>query len=86
MEEADVLGDRVAIMARGTVQCYGSPLFLKRKFGKTIFISKCFISKQTICIVHKLVENFHIANKCNTAVHFEKWYTGQFKQYSCQKH
>jgi hypothetical protein len=49
MEEADVLGDRVAIMARGTVQCYGSPLFLKRKFGKTIFISKHrFISKPNI--------------------------------------
>jgi ATP-binding cassette subfamily A (ABC1) protein 3 len=38
MEEADVLGDRVAIMARGTVQCYGSPLFLKRKFGKIIYV------------------------------------------------
>ena len=33
MEEADVLGDRIAIMAKGKVQCYGSPLFLKRKFG-----------------------------------------------------
>jgi ABC-type multidrug transport system ATPase subunit len=34
MEEADVLGDRIAIMARGKVQCYGSPLYLKKKFGK----------------------------------------------------
>ena len=33
MEEADVLGDRIAIMAKGKVKCYGSPLFLKRKFG-----------------------------------------------------
>ncbi len=31
MEEADVLGDRVAIMAEGKVQCYGSTLFLKRQ-------------------------------------------------------
>ena len=37
MEEADVLGDRVAIMASGKVQCYGSPLFLKKQFGKLFF-------------------------------------------------
>ncbi|XP_042898603.1 phospholipid-transporting ATPase ABCA3 isoform X2 [Parasteatoda tepidariorum] len=33
MEEADILGDRIAIMAEGEVQCCGSPMFLKRKFG-----------------------------------------------------
>merc|ERR1719410_2653206 len=33
MEEADVLGDRIAIMSRGEVQCYGSPFFLKKRFG-----------------------------------------------------
>ncbi len=33
MEEADVLGDRVAIMCRGRVRCYGTPIFLKREFG-----------------------------------------------------
>ena len=34
MEEADILGDRIAIMARGKVQCYGTSMFLKRKLGK----------------------------------------------------
>ncbi len=33
MEEADVLGDRIAIMAGGKVQCYGSSLYLKRAYG-----------------------------------------------------
>ncbi|XP_055936421.1 retinal-specific phospholipid-transporting ATPase ABCA4-like [Argiope bruennichi] len=33
MEEADVLGDRIAIMAEGEIQCCGSPMFLKQKFG-----------------------------------------------------
>ncbi|XP_035229229.1 ATP-binding cassette sub-family A member 3-like isoform X2 [Stegodyphus dumicola] len=33
MEEADILGDRVAIMAEGEIQCCGSPMFLKKKFG-----------------------------------------------------
>ena len=42
MEEADVLGDRIAIMARGQVQCYGSPFFLKKRFGQgyTLHVSK----------------------------------------------
>jgi len=33
MEEADILGDRIAIMVHGDAQCCGSSLFLKRKFG-----------------------------------------------------
>lgn len=33
MEEADLLGDRIAIMAEGEVQCCGSSLFLKKKYG-----------------------------------------------------
>ncbi len=37
MEEADVLGDRIAIMAAGKVQCYGTSLFLKRAYGKRIY-------------------------------------------------
>ena len=42
MEEADVLGDRIAIMARGEVQCYGSPFFLKKRFGQgyTLHVAK----------------------------------------------
>ena len=34
MEEADVLGDRIAIMSMGRVQCYGSAMFLKKAFGE----------------------------------------------------
>ncbi|NWH57817.1 ABCA3 protein, partial [Geococcyx californianus] len=34
MDEADLLGDRIAIMAKGELQCCGSSLFLKRKYGK----------------------------------------------------
>eukprot|EP00388_Colpodella_angusta_P003919 GDKJ01013442.1.p1 GENE.GDKJ01013442.1~~GDKJ01013442.1.p1 ORF type:complete len:2069 (-),score=472.48 GDKJ01013442.1:1176-6494(-) len=33
MEEADYLGDRIAIMANGKVQCLGGSLFLKSKYG-----------------------------------------------------
>ncbi|KAH9528515.1 phospholipid-transporting ATPase ABCA3 [Dermatophagoides farinae] len=33
MEEADVLGDRIAIMSRGRVVCCGSSIFLKRVYA-----------------------------------------------------
>eukprot|EP00927_Polykrikos_kofoidii_P058513 TRINITY_DN5306_c1_g1_i2.p1 TRINITY_DN5306_c1_g1~~TRINITY_DN5306_c1_g1_i2.p1 ORF type:complete len:2147 (+),score=286.97 TRINITY_DN5306_c1_g1_i2:56-6442(+) len=33
MDEADILGDRIAIMAKGELQCCGSSLFLKNRFG-----------------------------------------------------
>ena len=33
MDEADVLGDRIAIIANGKLQCSGSSLFLRRHFG-----------------------------------------------------
>lgn len=34
MEEADILGDRIAIMSSGKLRCVGSPLFLKSRFGE----------------------------------------------------
>ncbi|CAD5217833.1 unnamed protein product [Bursaphelenchus okinawaensis] len=33
MEEADLLGDRIAIMANGKLQCCGSSLYLKNRYG-----------------------------------------------------
>ncbi|KAL3755279.1 hypothetical protein ACJRO7_002345 [Eucalyptus globulus] len=33
MDEADELGDRIAIMANGSLKCCGSSLFLKHQFG-----------------------------------------------------
>lgn len=33
MDEADILGDRIGIMASGKIKCCGSSLFLKKRFG-----------------------------------------------------
>lgn len=33
MDEADILGDRIAIMSDGKLRCAGSPLYLKKLFG-----------------------------------------------------
>lgn len=33
MDEAEFLGDRIAIIGNGKLICHGSPLYLKNKFG-----------------------------------------------------
>ena len=33
MDEADMLGDRIAIMASGKIRCCGTSLFLKKQYG-----------------------------------------------------
>lgn len=39
MEEADVLCNRIGIMAHGKLQCLGTQLHLKKKFGKGFKLS-----------------------------------------------
>ena len=54
MEEADLLGDRIGIMAEGKLHCCGSPLFLKRRFGQGYTLS---ITRNSDCDVKKLQES-----------------------------
>ncbi|CAD5111485.1 DgyrCDS794 [Dimorphilus gyrociliatus] len=51
MDEADLLGDRIAIMAEGVVQCCGTSLFLKSKYGVGYHMT---IVKQPTCNVDSL--------------------------------
>ncbi|XP_028395322.1 ATP-binding cassette sub-family A member 3-like [Dendronephthya gigantea] len=53
MDEADVLGDRIAIMADGKIQCCGSSLFLKNHYGVGYHI---VMVKQPDCKVRKVTE------------------------------
>jgi ATP-binding cassette, subfamily A (ABC1), member 3 len=46
MDEADVLGDRIAIMAKGEMMCLGSSLFLKKRFGAGYKLTMVKESKQ----------------------------------------
>ncbi|XP_067859732.1 phospholipid-transporting ATPase ABCA3 [Heptranchias perlo] len=51
MDEADLLGDRILIMAKGQLQCCGSPLFLKSKYGAGYHM---VIVKQPDCDIPKI--------------------------------
>ena len=46
MDEADILGDRIGIMAEGRLKCVGSSLFLKNKYGAGYHLT---IAKQLGC-------------------------------------
>ncbi|KAM4021891.1 retinal-specific phospholipid-transporting ATPase ABCA4 [Anomaloglossus baeobatrachus] len=39
MDEADLLGDRIAIISQGRLYCSGSPLFLKNCFGTGFYLT-----------------------------------------------
>ena len=39
MDEADLLGDRISIISNGKLQCSGTPLFLKRRFGEGYYLT-----------------------------------------------
>uniref|UniRef100_A0A8C4UM45 ATP binding cassette subfamily A member 4 n=1 Tax=Falco tinnunculus TaxID=100819 RepID=A0A8C4UM45_FALTI len=39
MDEADILGDRVAIISQGRLFCSGSPVFLKNRFGSGFYLT-----------------------------------------------
>ncbi|CAD5121577.1 DgyrCDS10076 [Dimorphilus gyrociliatus] len=51
MDEADLLGDRIGIMANGQLQCIGSSLFLKSKFGVGYHL---VMAKASNCDVDKI--------------------------------
>lgn len=39
MDEAELLGDRIAIISKGKLCCCGSPLFLKSKLGSGYYLT-----------------------------------------------
>lgn len=49
MDEADLLGDRIAIMVKGRMVCNGSPEFLKHRFGTgyvlTVVVDQTYIQE-----------------------------------------
>lgn len=60
MEEADVLGDRIAFLAGGTLKCSGSPMFLKKKYetGYKMRVAKADPStdvENIVDVIHKFL-------------------------------
>ena len=48
MDEADLLGDRIAIMAEGVVKCCGTSMFLKKLYGNHLAV--CLSLCLSLCL------------------------------------
>jgi ABC-type multidrug transport system ATPase subunit len=57
MEEADILSDRIGIMAKGRLRCIGTSIRLKSRFG-TGFIANVSFSGSTNRQNHASVKKF----------------------------
>ncbi|RHZ34332.1 hypothetical protein DYB37_012253, partial [Aphanomyces astaci] len=64
MDEADILGDRIAIMAEGDLRCCGSSLFLKNRYGAGYNFS---LVKTDTCDTNVLLAfiNNHVHGRAN---------------------
>ena len=56
MDEADVLGDRIAIMANGKLECSGTSMFLKKLYGCGYLLS--FVKVSSEAQANTVVTNF----------------------------
>uniref|UniRef100_A0A6P4EVB2 ATP-binding cassette sub-family A member 3 n=1 Tax=Drosophila rhopaloa TaxID=1041015 RepID=A0A6P4EVB2_DRORH len=59
MDEADVLGDRIAIIANGLLQCQGTSFYLKKKFGTGYQLICMMMSGCNVAAVTQLI-NKHV--------------------------
>merc|ERR1711871_603607 len=77
MEEADILGDRIAVMSHGHIQALGSPLDLKRKFGvgfgMTVFLDKTKpnAASDTISFFKGEIPSIEINKQVDQAIKFK---------------
>ena len=59
MDEADELGDRIAIMSQGKLKCCGSSLFLKKKYGLGIILEiSQLIQENQMNKLEEMIESF----------------------------
>ncbi|XP_062957203.1 phospholipid-transporting ATPase ABCA3-like [Cynocephalus volans] len=58
MDEADVLGDRIAIMVNGSLQCCGSSIFLKKIYGAGYHIVMVKERHCNVEVISKLIHYY----------------------------
>lgn len=75
MDEADVLGDRIAIMHEGKLKCYGSSHFLKKEFGDgyslTFEKSQLCNVKEVTRMLEEFIPNIEMTANVGTELSFK---------------
>ncbi|XP_049855750.1 phospholipid-transporting ATPase ABCA3 isoform X1 [Schistocerca gregaria] len=74
MDEADIIGDRVAIMAGGHLCCCGSPFFLKKRYGAGYHLiivkgEKCNVSEITN-LLRKYIDDIEVAQNIGSELSY----------------
>ena len=74
MDEADVLGDRIAIMANGQLKAVGTPFFLKKHFGvgyHLICVKLTDCSTETVTtLLRKYIPDIKVQNDIGTELSY----------------
>jgi len=72
MEEADILGDRIGIMAKGKLRCLGNSLYLKNRYGNgyrlNIQVDAAYVSVLTALVSEKLPTSVLVAETLGSCV------------------
>ncbi|KAG7378543.1 hypothetical protein PHYPSEUDO_009936 [Phytophthora pseudosyringae] len=75
MDEADILGDRIAIMAEGELRCCGSALYLKNQFGVgynlTIVKAENCDDSRVIDFVSRYIPSSQVLSNVGTEIAFQ---------------
>ncbi|XP_062564160.1 phospholipid-transporting ATPase ABCA3-like [Armigeres subalbatus] len=85
MDEADILGDRIAIMADGELKAVGSSFFLKKKFGvgyRLICVKGDGCNPQNVTsLIQKYIPSCHVDTDIGTELSYvlEENYTSVFQ-------
>nr|CAB3219613.1 ATP-binding cassette sub-family A member 5-like [Phallusia mammillata] len=75
MDEADILADRKAIISRGQLQCLGSSLFLKNRFGVGYHLGVVAKSSDSEPLITECVSSHITGSELLRASGFELGYT-----------
>lgn len=87
MEEADVLGDRIAFLAHGRLKCVGSPMFLKRKFSKDhIHFPDCDFCLPFIKQIALTAIKWHWARVCRLGIFYCNSNFGRYRDLNFSFH
>ncbi|GFR23039.1 ATP-binding cassette sub-family A member 17 [Trichonephila clavata] len=95
MDEANILGDRIAFMADGEIRCCGSPKFLKEKFGTGYHLhvgkNSHFELEKLLSILKSYVPDVKIGNELEKEISFslpsnsDREFGDMFKELENQK-
>lgn len=58
MDEADVLGDRIGIMAQGKIRCLGTSMFLKNRFGAGYKLTMVKKTKEQNKVIERYLNSY----------------------------